>query len=161
MTKDDELYKDIIQTFRSNRMDHFVRTRFNYDRDTRFTATDNFGPTRAQQHHKEECDINTIVRKFGVTHQLPATLNMPMQGDFTDAPDYKTSLNLLIQAQQAFQQLPSETRHRFHNDPGEFIEFFENPDNLAEARKMGLARPETPPQGPIEVRVVPDLKKDT
>ena len=51
----------------------FVRNPYNYDmaavsQETGLKCQD---PSLAQQHMKDECDINVIVERFGVTGQLP------------------------------------------------------------------------------------------
>lgn len=139
----------------------FFRTGFNYDRDavSEETGLSCGEPTRTQQQFKEECDINTIVRRFGVTGQVPTTLAPPMQGDFTAALDFRQSMDLIVAAREAFMELPSQVRKRFHHDPAEFVEFCSDKDNLQEARKLGIAMPEpvpVPPPQPMAVRVVQD-----
>jgi len=139
----------------------FIRTAFNYDRDA---ASDESGlscgePSRTQQQFKEECDINTIVRRFGVTGQVPTTLAPPLQGDFTSALDFRQSMDLIVAARESFMELPAHVRKRFNNDPADFVDFCSDKDNLQEARKLGIAMPEpvpVPPPSPISVRVVPD-----
>lgn len=136
----------------------FLRTRFNYDRNL---ASDESGlactdPTRAQQQFAEECDINTIVRRFGVTGELPQTTRIPLNGDFAEVFDYQSALHKLMQAEEAFMELSSDVRKRFDNDPGKLVEFVSDPANADEVKRLGLGRPETPPPAPIEVRVIPD-----
>lgn len=136
----------------------FVRTPYNYDR---MKASDESGllcpePTKTQQQFKEETDINTIVQRFGITGELPSDVPVPQSGDFSDAvTDYQTALNLVIAADQAFMALPAQVRQRFNNDPARLVEFVSDADNRDEARKLGLLVPETAPQGPIKVEVVP------
>lgn len=137
----------------------FVRTRYNYDMNA---AGDESGlfcsdPTRAQQQFEEECNINTIVERFGITGQLPQNLQVPLQNEFTEIMDYQSALNKLIEADHAFSQMPAPVRERFGNDAGAFVAFCSDPANLEEARKLGIARPALVrvPQAPIEVVVIP------
>jgi len=128
----------------------FIRTAYNYDM---LAVSDETGlscgePTRTQQQFKEECDINTIVRRFGVTGQVPTTLAPPLQGDFVDALDFRQSMDLIVKARESFQALPATVRSRFHNDPAEFVDFCSDKDNLLEARKLGIALPEPVPVPP-------------
>ncbi len=136
-----------------------VRTRYNYDSDlvslnsaVRFTK-----PTRTKQQFKEEVDINTIVRNFGLTGELPKNVRVPQSGDFTGVSDFQSAMNIVRQAEEAFMQLPAETRARFNNDPQLLQQFVEDRNNLEEARKLGLAVPapvEAPPPAPMAVRIV-------
>lgn len=138
-----------------------IRTRYNYDMDrvTQFTGLSCGEPTRTQQQFKDEVDINTIVHRFGLTGELPENVRVPQSGDFTNVTDYQTAMNLVVQAREAFMELPAEVRYRFHNDPQELQRFVENKDNLEEARKLGIAVPAptpVPPPEPMPVRVVSD-----
>lgn len=93
---------------------------------------------KTQQQFKEEADINTLVRRFGLTGKLPDNVRVPVTGDFTDVKDFQTSLNAVINAQNSFMELPSAIRKRFANDPQALMEFMANPDNRDEAIKLGL-----------------------
>ena len=48
-------------------------------------------------------------------------------------------MNLIVQADQAFMELPADVRLRFNNDAGSFVDFASDPDNLDEMRELGLA----------------------
>lgn len=125
-------------------MKHFVRTPYNYDRNK---ASDQSGlackdATRTQQHFAEEVDINTIVRRFNLTGQLPTNIRMPEYGDFENAFDFHTAMNAIRQAQESFMAMPANIRARFHNDPGEFVDFVADDANRAEAEKFGLVSQE-------------------
>lgn len=111
-------------------------------------------PSKAQQASKDEADINTLVRRFGITGQLPIVERPPTFEDFTEVvSDYQTAQNLLIAADRAFMQLPSKVRLRFENDPAAFVAFCEDEKNLDELREMGLAiqkKMENNDPGPVE-----------
>lgn len=141
----------------------FLRTAYNYDMDA---ASDESGlrcldPSLAQQHMAEECDINTIVRRFGLTGELPDNPRVPQSGDFVDVVDYQTALNVVIAADQAFMELPADVRARFNNDPQKLMEFVSDSSNLEEARKLGLANaaPVLAKPEPMPVRIVPDVSQ--
>jgi len=118
----------------------FLRTPYNYDKDA---ASNESGlaceePSLAQQHFKDECDINNILRQFNITGLLPESPLSPRYGDFTGIGDYHTALNRVIAAQDEFDSLPAQIRARFNNDPQELIEFLDNEENRPEAEKLGL-----------------------
>lgn len=106
----------------------------------------------AVQSAEEESNINTIVRRFGLTGELPNNLRMPQSGDFTGLPDFHAAMNLVRQAQEEFIRVPAEIRARFNNDPARFMAFVEDGANYDEALKLGLvnARPVVPPSGTPE-----------
>lgn len=98
-------------------------------------------PSMTQQNFKEECDINNILAKFVKTGILEQSAR---PGDFFDATtvsDYRDALHALSSAQESFSELPSAIRKYFENDPANFLEFIENPDNIDEGIKIGLYNP--------------------
>lgn len=121
----------------------FIRTAYNYDRNAAGdeTAIRDFGEGMTQQSFAEECDINTIVRRFGLTGELPSGVRMPSYGDFDSVVDFQTAMNALVQAKEAFMEMPADVRARFGNDPGAFVDFCSDKKNLEEARRLGLVPP--------------------
>jgi len=118
----------------------FLRTPYNYDLDA---ASNESGlhcedASLTQQHFKDECDINNILRQFNVTGLLPESPLSPRYGDFTGISDYHSALNQVIAAEDEFMALPALIRSRFDNDPAKLIEFLDNSENKDEAIKLGL-----------------------
>lgn len=99
-----------------------------------------FDPSKAVQASRDECDINVIVKRFGLTGVFPVGLKVPTYQNFLDAPDdYRGALHAVREADSAFAKLPAAVRVRFDNDPAEFVAFCSDPANLPEMKKMGLA----------------------
>jgi phage internal scaffolding protein len=93
-----------------------------------------------EQCHKDECDINYILRKYDKTGLITHVNNAVAEyGDYTEINEYQESLNMVIKAQNAFDELPSNIRKKFGNDPGAFFEYATNPDNKDGMIEMGLA----------------------
>ena len=125
----------------------FLRTPYNYDRDaaTNESALHCEDASLAQQHMKEECDINYILKQFNVTGQLPQSPLSPRYGDFTGIGDYHSALDRVIAADEEFMALPADLRARFGNDAAQLIEFLNDENNREEAIKLGLVeRPQKP-----------------
>lgn len=133
-----------------------VRSPLNYDTDSvsRETGLSCPEPTRAQQQFKDEVDINTIAKQFGMTGRLPECVRMPTFEDFSDVVDYQTALNASRRAAQAFMEMPANVRERFQNDPQRFLEFCSNDANRAEAISLGLI-----PSPPVSASVPPPADK--
>jgi phage internal scaffolding protein len=134
----------------------FLRTPYNYDTNA---ASNGSGlhcedATLTQQHFKDECDINNILRQFNITGQLPENTLSPRYGDFTGISDYQTALNQVIAAEDEFMRLPADLRARFENDPAQLIEFLENSDNKDEAIKLGLV------DKPVELPQVVEVSQE-
>lgn len=118
----------------------FVRNPYNYDmaavsQETGLKCED---PSLAQQHMKDECDINVIVERFGVTGQLPVMPLEPSYGDFSGVNDYHSALNAIRASEEAFMALPAKIRAKFDHDPNALLEFLQNETNRDEAIELGL-----------------------
>lgn len=133
----------------------FVRSPYNYDRNA---ASDESGincqvdvvtgeatPTLTKQSFLEEVDINTIVRRFNLTGQLPVGVRMPTYADFENVPTYQEAMNAIAEANQSFMMMPAEVRARFGNDAAAFVEFCSDERNREEAEKLGLVPPPPTP----------------
>lgn len=140
----------------------FVRSAFNYDMSAASleTALICEDESRTQQQFKDECDINTIIERFGLDGQIPQDARVPLQSEFLEVFDYQSALNQLIEADEAFMAYPASIRARFQNDPQQFLAYISDPEpddeKKAELRKWNLLEPERPVPGPIEVRVIAD-----
>jgi len=121
----------------------FLRTAYNYDTNAASNASGLVceEPTRAQQHHKDECDINVILERFGKTGQVPVSAISAQYGDFTGVNDYHTALNTLIAAESEFDALPAKLRAMFANEPANLIEFLNDEKNKDKAIELGLVNP--------------------
>lgn len=126
------------------------KTQFNFDRDAESErlGVHMFEKTRTQQQFKEETDINTIMRKFGVTGELPQNVRMVLPDEYEDIGSYEDAMNAIRRADEAFMQMPSGVRSRFQNNPHLFTEFFSREENRLEAEKMGLVIPK--PKAPVD-----------
>lgn len=57
---------------------------------------------------------------------------------FAPSETYMEALDLIQNGEKSFNNLPSEMRQKFGNNPAEFLAFIENQDNLPEMASMGL-----------------------
>jgi len=108
-------------------------------------ATTNNEPTMTQVADASETNINVIMAKYQRTGQIPKVLAQPLFGDFTEAPDYRTAVEAVNAAHEAFMEVPAKIRAQFGNDPSEFIKFCSDPANKDQLDKMGLTQPPAPP----------------
>lgn len=116
------------------------------------------GTTRCKQSHRDECDINQIMRKFernGVLEHYNEFAGS--YGDFTDAPGFHEAQNIVLDAIDMFSTVPSKIRAEFDNDPSKFLTFTQDEKNKEKLYEMGLAtRPFEPPK--IDTQRVPKEK---
>lgn len=110
-------------------------------------------PSMTQKQFEQETDINRIMKKYHSTGMITHLAQNPGRyADLTQIKDYAGSLQNVIDAENAFMTLPSETRFRFQNNPQELINFLADVKNRDEAIRLKLidppplTTPETPPQ---------------
>lgn len=86
------------------------------------TSIETGSETRVQQQFAEEVDINTIVRRYGVSPARPLGYGGEgLYGDFTEITDYESAVARVEKVREGFMKLPPEVRERFDNDPGKLI----------------------------------------
>lgn len=118
---------------------NFVEIRSN---GSKRVAVVNDEPSMTEQHHKQICDINYIVRRYRTTGFIDhVSVVQAVYGDFTSIGSYHESMNKLIDAQDAFLRLPSEVRKEFDNDPGIMLDAIQKPENYDKLLKLGLVNP--------------------
>lgn len=125
--------------------------------DPRVRPTIKCGPGKTQQNFKDQVDINRIMKKYEKTGDLPQTASaIPQYGDYSNVTDYKTAVDRVNQAYSTFMELPAHIRAHVNNNPGDFIAFVENPDNIEKMHEFGLLdeeslvfTPDTPIPAPI------------
>lgn len=105
-------------------------------------------PGRTRIEFQDECDINVLMRKYQQSGILPGDRERFRYGDFHHLPDFMEAMNTVALANEAFAALPATLRKRFGNDPGEFVEFCQDPENAAELVRLGLAEERAAPGAP-------------
>ena len=118
----------------------FVKQPYNYDMDeeSEETGLKCLDKTLAQQQFKEETDINTIVKRFGITGELPKDVRVPTNQDIWEVQDYQGALNQINAGREAFMQMPAHIREEFGNDPAEFVNFVSDEHNRSKAEALGI-----------------------
>lgn len=106
-------------------------------------------PSVTQQSHADDSDINVLVRRFGLTGEMPSPRAIAEYGDFSQVTDFQTAMQALRASQEAFDALPADLRDRFRNDPARLIEFIGEDANYDEAVRLGLVPPSAPEAPPV------------
>lgn len=102
-------------------------------------------PTRTKQSFGNECNINTIMRRYyktGVIEHLRH--DSPRYLDLSNATDYLDAILTVQAAEDAFMELPALVREHFANDPAVYLAAFHDPDRRPELQELGLVLPEAP-----------------
>lgn len=106
----------------------------------------------AVQSERDECDINKLVERYGVTGSLPVAAHLPTYQDFEGIFDFQSAMNAVISADKAFLSLPAKVRSRFGNDPQQLLIFLGDEANREEAISLGLVvkpEPAAPAAGAV------------
>lgn len=108
------------------------------------------GEGAAQQHFKDECDINKILAKYHregiITHVKQAR---QMYGDFSGVLPAAEMLSTVKRAEQMFELIPAELRNKFHNSIPGFLDFIGKKENFDQCVQWGIYDP--PPKAPDAV----------
>lgn len=111
-----------------------------YDKHERY-GFETVGESMTQEHFSEEAEINNIISfhdKTGLIKNVQR--GVAQYGDYSEVNEYRESLDLVRQADESFNQLPSHIRKSFNNNAGDFFEFAGNPANEEKLVEMGLAK---------------------
>lgn len=96
-------------------------------------------PTRTKQDYKEECDINTIMRKYEATGIVSHVSAMqPFYADVLEYGDLQDAYAIMDKAQQAFDALPASLRQELDNDPRNLVGYISNPANKEKCIEYGI-----------------------
>lgn len=92
--------------------------------------------SKVQEQFAYDCDINNIVA--GMTAPLPMREPISDEVKMLTPDAYEKALYAKAEAENAFMQLPSETRTFFNNNPKNMLEFIQNPENADKCVELGL-----------------------
>lgn len=104
------------------------------------------GVSLTKQSFRDESDINMMMDRFQKTGVLDED-RVPVGARYIDCTgilSYQESLQVVTEAEEAFNGLDAKVRRRFDNDPAQMIAFLQDPASEAEARDLGLLEPKAP-----------------
>lgn len=99
------------------------------------------GPQLTKLAEQDSTDINLIMDSWiGSGGALPGRLNPAVgrYGDFSSGMDYWSALTAVKQAESDFAALPPKIRNHVENDPGNFLDMFDDPARRDELVELGL-----------------------
>ncbi len=116
------------------------------------------GKGRTKQSMRDECDVNVIMSKYAKTGFIDHFSRHGEDYGFASSVTFHEAMNVVTKADQMFDDLPAKARSRFNGNPGEFLDFAQDPANLAEMRELGLADPGPAAEpAPVEAGVTPEV----
>lgn len=94
-----------------------------------------------KQSFAQESEINNIMAKYEKTGLIEHVKAHSGYADMPAGLDYQAALQMTIEADIAFNELPALVRKEFDNDPFQFLEFVADPDNVERMGELGLLNP--------------------
>lgn len=130
---------------------------------SRFSTPDSsavqFGVSMTQQHFKDECDINNILKSY--RGKIPTSEEPAFFMDCT-VNDLQSAYEIAEDIGSRFDSLDSEVRAKFNNNPLELLEFVHNADNQTAAIELGLLpKPISVEPTPVESTPAPPASEPT
>lgn len=103
-------------------------------------------PSVVRQEFAFDSDINNILKRYATTGWLvdpssPRNDRKPTYDDWSKAPSYQDSLDIVIKAEEKFDALPVQIRQRFNYNPQALLNFLADPKNYDEAVALRLISP--------------------
>lgn len=108
--------------YKSDVKDVVCKTRSSMFRRPRRVSIDTGCDTLVEQAHKDDCDVNVILKRYGTTGMLPPDSRPGVYGDVSNCGDFQSAMNIIAKAHTAFHSLPAAERQAFDNDPAKFLE---------------------------------------
>lgn len=99
----------------------------------------NYEKSLTQQSFADMCDINKIMSRWLSGGPPPASPEaQAVFRDVSHGMDYRELLDVTMNVQMSFDELPAEVRSRFKNDPALLLDFVGDHANYDECVKLGL-----------------------
>lgn len=96
--------------------------------------------TLTEQHHLNQCSMKKIMERYqrsGIIDHL--NQYQGTYADFSNTPEYQEAQNIIAAANSMFETVPAQIRDKFDNDPGKFVDFMQNNQNIDKIEEMGLS----------------------
>lgn len=106
------------------------------------------GESLTRQSERDSTDINKIVARAQKTGFLPEGNGQGWYGDVSEIGDYRSALEIVQRANEAFMALPAEIRRDLDNDPAKLVEYLSDAKNLNKAIEHGLIVKQNPSNQP-------------
>ena len=95
--------------------------------------------TMTEQHHADVVKTQNIMKQFQTTGMATHLNNRPpIYEDLSEAPDFYEAQKIIANAKSMFEEVPAQIRREFNHDPGQYLEFIQNPENKDQMEEMGL-----------------------
>jgi len=119
------------------------------------------GPSRTRQDDLESSNINNIMNRYKQSGILPAANPSAFYADVTEVGTYREAVDLVHGAEKEFMKLNPDIRAKFENNPANFVDFVNEPENKDELKEMGILKdPIKEPVKPAPEPVTPEVSPE-
>lgn len=115
------------------------------------------GESKTQQHFSDSADVNNIVASYRATGLDPYAERLKLKRfGYASSQTFSEAMRNVAEIQTSFQELPSNIRQDFQNDPGRWIDSLTTPitpDEPIVAQEASQAPPDPPipASAPVEI----------
>lgn len=100
----------------------------------------NTGRGKTEQAHKNECDMNFILKEYQRTGFIRHAKENKGRYDDVSVQDFQEAMFIVKEAEEMFNQLPAGIRKGFEHDPARFLEYVQDPANHADMARRGILK---------------------
>lgn len=98
------------------------------------------GEGLTEQSHKDQCDINQILKDYTRTGFIKHAKQNEGQYDDVTGIDFQTSMETVARVKSLFEGLPAEIRKEFDHQPAKFLDYVQDPANGEELAARGILK---------------------
>ena len=96
-------------------------------------------PSLTEQSHAETVNINHIMARYQRNRVLDhVNMHQGTYNDYANAPTYYEAQCVIANANSMFESVPPHIRADFQNDPAQFVDFMQNPENREAIEEYGF-----------------------
>jgi hypothetical protein len=96
------------------------------------------GESITEQSHKDECDMNYILRDYSKTGLIRHAHKNAGRYDDVSSVDFQHAMDVVADAKSMFESLPALVRAEFNQDVKQFLDFARDPNNAVKMQEMGI-----------------------
>jgi len=96
------------------------------------------GESLTEQHHKDACNVNNIIRRFETSGVLDHLNPYPQQFGYASSQTFDEAARMVTAANQTFESFPSAVRQHFGNNTAAFLDALEDPLQQEALQDLGL-----------------------
>lgn len=96
------------------------------------------GEGLTEQSHKQECDMNYILKDYARSGFIKHANQNAGQYDDVTSVDFQKAMDTVANVKTMFEGLPSQVRAEFSHNPTQFLDYVQNPANTKALADRGI-----------------------